>query len=339
MKSEYGDWVEPAPNPLPEILDSPKGFLSRYLVFKKPSYPTVIALWTAHTWVIQCFDYTPHLYISSPVKRCGKTRVFDCLGLLCAKPWRIVNATGAVLFRKIEKDCPSLLLDEVDTIFSANGKDDSKEGLRCVLNTGFERKATVPRCVGPQFELKEFHVFCPKAFAGIGKLPDTVADRSIEIAMVRKARNESAEKLRVRDAESHSKPIKTALEAWSADLAVIQQLHAARPKLPEELGDRAADIASHSWRLPRWPEECGRQWRDPLSWNCAAKAHPRKALGSNSWARSVKFFPRRERIKSLLRTFCMHWSLGIMASRGRSGGNEMSRTEKHAARREKSLAT
>jgi hypothetical protein len=197
MKSEYGDWVEPAPNPLPEILDSPKGFLSRYLVFKKPSYPTVIALWTAHTWVIQCFDYTPHLYISSPVKRCGKTRVFDCLGLLCAKPWRIVNATGAVLFRKIEKDCPSLLLDEVDTIFSANGKDDSKEGLRCVLNTGFERKATVPRCVGPQFELKEFHVFCPKAFAGIGKLPDTVADRSIEIAMVRKARNESAEKLRV----------------------------------------------------------------------------------------------------------------------------------------------
>jgi hypothetical protein len=53
-----------------------------------------------------------------------------------------------------------------------------------------------------------------KAFAGIGKLPDTVADRSIEIAMVRKARNESAEKLRVRDAESHSNPIKTALEAF-----------------------------------------------------------------------------------------------------------------------------
>jgi Protein of unknown function (DUF3631) len=81
-----------------------------------------------------------------------------------------------------------------------------------------------------------------KAFAGIGKLPDTVADRSIEIAMVRKARNESAEKLRVRDAESHSNPIKTALEAWSADLSVTQQLYAARPRLPNELGDRAADI-------------------------------------------------------------------------------------------------
>jgi hypothetical protein len=227
---------------LPEILDRTKGFLSRYLVFKKPSYPIAIALWTAHTWVIQCFDYTPYLYISSPVKRCGKTRVFDCLELLRAKPWRIVNATEAVLFRKIEKDGPSLFLDEVDTIFSANGKDDTKEGLRSVLNSGFERKATVPRCVGPQFELKEFHVFCPKAFAGIGKLPDTVADRSIEIAMVRKARNESAERLRARDAESHSKPIKRTLEAWSADLAVIQQLHAARPKLPEELGDRAADI-------------------------------------------------------------------------------------------------
>jgi hypothetical protein len=84
MKSELGEWIEPAPNPLPEILDNTKSFLSRYLVFPKPAHATAVALWTAHTWVFQSFDYTPYLYISSPVKRCGKSRVFDCLRLLCA---------------------------------------------------------------------------------------------------------------------------------------------------------------------------------------------------------------------------------------------------------------
>ena len=142
----------------------------------------------------QSFDYTPYLYISSPVKRCGKSRVFDCLALLCAKPWEVVSLTEAVLFRKIEQDNPTVFIDEVDTIFKANRPDETKEGLRAILNAGFERGATVPRCVGPQFTLTEFRVFCPKALVGIGRLPDTVADRSIEIAMVRRAPHETIAK-------------------------------------------------------------------------------------------------------------------------------------------------
>jgi hypothetical protein len=118
------------------------------------------------------------------------------------------------------------------TIFSANGDDDSKEGIRAVLNAGFERRATVPRCMVAQCTLTEFRVFCPKAFAGIGKLPDTVADRSIPIVMARRTRGERIGKFRNRDAE----PIAEALETWSADLSVTQQLHA------DEIGDRAADI-------------------------------------------------------------------------------------------------
>ena len=83
--------------------------------------------------------------------------------------------TEAVLYRKIEQDAPTLLLDEIDAIFTAKG-DENKEALRALLNAGFERRATVPRCVGPNHTLREFQVFCPKALAGIGKLPDTVVD-------------------------------------------------------------------------------------------------------------------------------------------------------------------
>jgi hypothetical protein len=109
-----GEWGEPTPNLLPEILDRIKSFLLRYLVFKKPSYSTAIALWAAHTWVLDSFDFTPYLRVSSPTKRCGKSRLFDCLELLCAKPWSVVSPTGPTLFRKIQKDRPTLLLDELD---------------------------------------------------------------------------------------------------------------------------------------------------------------------------------------------------------------------------------
>ena len=125
-----------------------RAFLSRYIVFSSESQEIVASLWVAHTWVIEAFDYTPYLHISSPVKQCGKSRVFDCLKLLCLKPWAVVSVTEAVLFRKIEQEAPTLLLDEVDAIFTAKNGDEGKEALRALLNAGFERRATVARCDG-----------------------------------------------------------------------------------------------------------------------------------------------------------------------------------------------
>ena len=209
---------------LPDVLEAVREFLSRYIVFTNEAQATAVTLWVAHTWVIEAFDYTPYLHISSPVKRCGKSRLFDCLRLLCAKPWPVVCPSQAVLFRKIERDAPTLLLDEVDAIFSASG-DDNKEALRALLNAGFERGATVPRCVGPNHTLTEFRVFCPKALAGIGKLPDTVADRSIPILMARRKRGQHVEKFRARDAEAVVKPIAAALKTWAGRQQTLASVH------------------------------------------------------------------------------------------------------------------
>jgi len=241
IKEEETESMYP-PTELPEILDEVRAFLSRYIVFSNEAQATAVTLWVVHTWVIDAFDYTPYLQLSSPVKRCGKSRVFDCLKMLCAKPWAAVSITEAVLFRKIEQDAPTLLLDEVDAIFTAKSGDDGKEALRALLNAGFERRATVARCGGPDYKLSEFRVFCPKALAGIGKLPDTVADRCIPIIMARRKRGEFIDKFRARDAEEVAKPIAAALQAWSQKHSVIDKLRAARPAIPNVLGDRAADI-------------------------------------------------------------------------------------------------
>jgi Protein of unknown function (DUF3631) len=169
-----------------------------------------------------------------------------------------------VLYRKIESDRPTLLLDEVDTVFSGN-KDERKEPLRALLNAGFERKAKVPRCVGQgaNYKVQEFAVFCAKAFAGIGRLPDTISDRCIPIRLIRRCREESVERFRKRDAEPATLAIRTALERWSQQTGLIEKLRASRPEIPNELDDRQADIcepllAIADVAVGDWPERARR---------------------------------------------------------------------------------
>ena len=230
---------------LSQLLAAILAFLKRYIVFPSEDAAVAAALWVAHTWPFQSFDYTPYLHIFSPVKFCGKSKLLECLKLLCRAPWCSILPSEAVLFRKIEAHCPSVLLDEIDTVFT-NGKngagDPNKEGLRAVLNAGYERGATVPRCQGPNHTLRDFSVFCPKAIASIGNLPDTIASRSMKIALSRKRKTQEVTKFRWREAIEQARPITEALEAWSERQSTLDKLRDARPHMPDGLSDRQEDI-------------------------------------------------------------------------------------------------
>lgn len=230
------------PPALGDLLEQVRAFLCAYIVFPSPEHAVAVALWIAHTWALEAFEFTPYLFIGSPVKRCGKSTLLECLALLARRAWQTVSPSPAVLFRKIARDCPTLLWDEVDTVFSAAKGDDGKEDLRAVLNAGFTRWAKVPRCVGPSHELAEFSVFCPKALAGIGRLPDTVADRSIPITLARRAPGHTTARFRRREVAPRAEALSNALALWAAAPDTVPTLTAARPAIPGALGDRAADI-------------------------------------------------------------------------------------------------
>jgi len=250
LATEWKETVVPIAQPqtptikLADVLDSICEFLRRYIVFQMPEQPHAIALWVVHCWFLDAFDYTPYLHIRSPEKQCAKTRLLGCLALLVPKAWLAILPSEAVLFRAIESDRPTLLLDEVDGIFTSNGKDERREALRSLLNAGFERGTRVPRCVGQgtNQEIRNFAVFCPKALAGIGKLPDTVRDRTVPIELVRRARDEKVARFRKREAEKEAAAIRTELEAWAKEPDIIEKLREARPSLPDALSDRQQDI-------------------------------------------------------------------------------------------------
>jgi hypothetical protein len=72
-------------------------------------------------------ETSPYLGVTSAEKLSGKTRLLDVLETVVCKPWRTITPSQAVVFRKLQRDQPTLLLDEVDAIFGRNAA--HQEGL------------------------------------------------------------------------------------------------------------------------------------------------------------------------------------------------------------------
>jgi hypothetical protein len=156
------------------------------------------------------------------------------------RPWLTGRVSAAVLVRKTDAEHPTLLLDESDAAFKMESE--YSEALRGLLNTGYRRSGNASLCVGQGAKIgyRNFSTFGPKAIAGIGRLPDTVADRAIPIVLKRRTSREPVQRWRAREVKAEAAALKSALEQWAA--AAKAELQAARPALPDILGDRQADV-------------------------------------------------------------------------------------------------
>lgn len=175
------------------------------------------------------------------MKRSGKTRALEVLSLLVGRPWFCSLTTTAALVRRIQNEQPTLLLDETDRAFT--GDRDYANKLTGILNAGYTRKGSVWMCAGQgsNQQAREWNVFCPKVFSGIGHehLPDTLLDRSIPVEMKRKVK-ESIEKFHELEATRELEPIKKRCEDLGPQL--IPDLKRARPTPAPDLNNRAEDI-------------------------------------------------------------------------------------------------
>jgi putative DNA primase/helicase len=184
---EIEPWHEPIN--LSELLTELTGTFNRFAILPEHS-DIAMALWVCFTWCIDAANTAPILAISSPEKRCGKTTVLSLLNLLVKRPLSTSNITPAALFRAIEEYKPTLLIDEADTFLKQS------DDLRGILNSGHTRStAFVLRTIGDDHAPKAFNTWGAKAIALIGKLPDTLHDRSIVIPLKRKLTHEKTERL------------------------------------------------------------------------------------------------------------------------------------------------
>lgn len=212
-----------------EIVD----ILRRFIVLNAHQ-ACAIALWIIFTWTISAAHIAPILNVTSPEKRCGKSTLLDLINRLVFRPLAVSNISPAALFRCVEKYTPTLLIDEADSFVTAD-----KEELRGIINSGHTRaSANIIRSTGEKHEPTKFSTWCAKLLAGIGKVPDTVRDRSIVIELRRKTAGEKVERLRYAPGEQF-KNLSAKLARWSADS--LPTLSNARPAAVDEVNDRAQD--------------------------------------------------------------------------------------------------
>ena len=248
---------------LPEALAVALGrleeFVARFVHFESEAQRTAVVLWIAETYVADSFGVAPYLHIKSPEKQSGKTLLLEVIELTAKAALLTSNISVSALFRLVDAKHPTLLIDEVDAVFpSRRGGGDSRgEELRALINSGYRRGVKTYRVGGKRFDkIEGFDSFGPKALAGIGELPDTIADRAIPIRLQRKPRSVTVSRWR----RDHRKP--EAAEIRDSLGSALAELHSPQisgewPQLPDQLSDRGqdlwepllavADYAGHGW--------------------------------------------------------------------------------------------
>lgn len=239
------------------VLDQTVEFVHRYVVLGDHA-ADVVALWTAHSYVFECAPATPYLHPFSPEPGSGKTTLLDVLAVVARNAIQADNLTEAVLFRLIDAKKPTLLFDEVDAVFGKK-QSDSAEGIRQVLNSGYRKGKQAYRCVPPSHEIATFDVFCPKATAGLHELPDTLAHRSIPIAMKPPLPSDRYQDFDPEEAEPDAEIIRVNLQSWADEEATFVVLTDPRLK-PEKLPELDAR-GNEIWRiLLRIADHAGGDW-------------------------------------------------------------------------------
>jgi len=263
----------------PELLDDVLRYLRRFVAYPNEHAAVAHALWTVHAHLMDAWDSTPRIAFLSPEPCSGKSRALEACELLVPAPVNAVNVSVAYLFRKVgdESGRPTILYDEVDTVFTAKGEN---EDIRGLLNAGHRRHSVVGRCVvhGKTILTEETPAYCAVALAGLGDLPDTILTRSVVIRMRRRSPAERIEPYRRRDVEVHADALRERIAAWAA--SVFDTVRDARPAFPDGVADRDADV----WEaLLAVADAAGGEWpkraRDAAEAMVAASKNSTPSLG------------------------------------------------------------
>ena len=150
------------------LLDEVYEFLGRFVAYPSEEAHVAHVLWITHAHLMSAWESTPRMAFLSPEPGSGNTRALEITELLVPRPVEAVNVTPAYLFRKVgdEAGPPTILFDEIDTIFGPRAKDN--EEIRGLLNAGHRRGAVAGRCVvkGKVVVTEEIPAFCAVALAG-----------------------------------------------------------------------------------------------------------------------------------------------------------------------------
>jgi hypothetical protein len=244
-----------------ELLNRVRATVTKYVVLPSEHAVVAVVLWIVATHAVSVWEHATRLAIHSPVKRCGKSRLLEVIEALAHRALATSNISVPALYRVIDSgggDPPTVILDEADRLFGSAKKDEDNRDLIALLNNGFRPGRPTIRCVGPSQVPTPFSTFAMAAIAGIGRKPDTIEDRAVNITMRRRLPGEQVSKFRLRTDLPAMEELRGQIAEWAqANLAKLGEPVA---DLPAGLEDRAQDsweplLAVAGIAGGSWPEQ------------------------------------------------------------------------------------
>jgi hypothetical protein len=185
-----------------------------------PEQLDLLALWTMHTHSMPAAPFSPFLNIHSRQKQSGKSLCLELLRLLCDEPEMHIAASPSLLLHQLadashdgeNEFTGTLLLDDCHATFGTR----MNLKLQGLLTASFQQHGfyTVEAKGAEGYEMQQLHVFFPTAFAGHGRLPACLADRSILINLEPKPPGSPCQPFRFYDALKLARPISLDLREW-----------------------------------------------------------------------------------------------------------------------------
>jgi hypothetical protein len=193
--------------------------------------------------MLELWDITPRLGFFSAEPGSGKSRALEVSKLTACLPFPSASLTGPVLMRQIDSgDYATIIIDQLEDIYSSAQARDANGSLTTVLSAGFESDAVAHRCEANTNKPQEFKIYAPVVMAGLSrtKLPDSLKSRTLRIEMKRRFAGDEIAEFRKRYAAAEAKPIREALEEWCFEMQTKIDLDAL--KFPPGIRDRDKDI-------------------------------------------------------------------------------------------------
>ncbi len=252
------DQLPPFDGDLTGLLNDVHDYIARF-VFADPTALDLLTLYVLHSHVVDTGRTAVYVNLTSAEPGSGKSTVLEVLELLVRFPVLMEAMTStAALFRLLDKT-PTLLLDEVDTVFSPRPGDKTEE-MRGILNSGYRKGKRIYRVANPSSDrVRAYEPFGPKVMAGLRELPPTLAHRCFSIHLRRALPEEIGEDFDVdiAEVEATAEGLKQRCEAWAEyaedDMrdplrkpAKLPELDVRRNQLAAPLL-RIADLAGGDW--------------------------------------------------------------------------------------------
>jgi putative DNA primase/helicase len=229
---EIPEDLEPWPEPVDtaELLAEIEAKFRRYIV-ASDAIITASVLWAVFTYVVEVATHAPKLVFTFPVRDAGKSVAQDVLFWIVLRPYAAVEATGAAVYRIIDRWRPTLCLDEADSLFKR------RTMLAHIVNASWaNNKRKVPRAGSRGKSIDEFDVYGAQLISMRGlNMPDTTQSRSIICLIWPKLASEKVEEFTYQD-DDEFKAIRRKLLRFAIDNAVI--LRDAKPDFPPGFNNR-----------------------------------------------------------------------------------------------------